>query len=174
LSDHTTDHETVPAVAVAAGASIIEKHYTLDRKLPGPDHSFALEPNELKAMIRTIREVGGMEPEKRIAWVVNRFGEMRVKSILGHGRKEIVPAEMPYYPNDKRSIHAIKNIHHGEVLSRENVRILRSGNLAPGLHPRYWLTVLGAVAVQEIAEGTGIKWQHLLSFGESSSNLVRG
>jgi len=172
LSDHTSDHETVPAVAVAAGASVIEKHYTLDRKLPGPDHSFALEPNELKAMIRTIRDVGSMEPERRIASVSNRLGEMRVKTILGHGRKEIMPAELPYYPNDKRSIHAIKNIHHGEVLSRENMRILRSGNLTPGLHSRYWQTVLGAVAVQEIAEGTGIKWQHLLWFGESNSDLV--
>jgi N-acetylneuraminate synthase len=171
FSDHTIDHESVPAVAVAAGACVIEKHYTLDRTLPGPDHSYALEPNELKAMIRMIREVESIDTGKRIASVGKRLGETRVKTILGHGRKEIMPAEVLYYPNDKRSIHAIKDIHSGEVLSRENMRILRSGDLTPGLHPRYWYTVSGAVAVQDIAEGTGIIWEHLLSFGESHRNL---
>jgi len=171
FSDHTTDHESVPAIAVAAGACVIEKHYTLDRTLPGPDHSFALVPNELRGMVRMIREVESIEPERRLASVSKRLGEARVKGILGHGRKEIMPSEreLLYYPNDKRSIHAIREICSGEVLSTENMRILRSGDLTPGLHPRYWQIVLGAVAVRDIAEGTGIAWEHILSLDKSRS-----
>jgi len=164
FSDHTTDNESVPAIAVAAGACTIEKHFTLDHTLPGPDHPFALEPDELRGMVRTIRELESIELEERIASISRRLGENRVKTILGHGRKEIMPAEQPLYPNDKRSIHAIKNIRSGETLSRENMRILRSErNLTPGLHPRHWTTVLGAVAMQDIPEGMGVKWEHLLT-----------
>lgn len=116
-----------------------------------------------------IREVESIEPEKRINSVSKRFGEARVKTVLGHGRKEIMPSEreLLYYPNDKRSIHAIRNIRSGEVLSKENMRILRSGNLTPGLHPRCWHIVLGAVALRDIAEGTGIAWEHVLSLDKS-------
>jgi sialic acid synthase SpsE len=164
LSDHTTDDQAVPAVAVAAGASLIEKHCTLSRGLPGPDHPFSLEPDELTRMVEVVREIETIEPEKRMALVSRRLGRERVATILGHGRKEIMPSERQIYPNDKRSIRAIKNIHSGEVLSPENVRVLRSErNLEPGLHPRYWNIILGTVAVREIPQGTAVRWEHLLT-----------
>jgi N,N'-diacetyllegionaminate synthase len=164
FSDHTTDPVSVPCIAVASGACMIEKHYTLSRLLAGPDHPFALEEDELRAMVRAIREVERVEPLERLKWVSKRFGREKVKAILGHGRKEIMPAERELYPNDKRSIRAIKDIPEREALSYQNIRILRSErNLKPGLHPRYWEIVLGSRAVRHMAAGEGVCWEHLLS-----------
>ena len=164
FSDHTADREIAPCVAVASGACMIEKHFTMSHSLSGPDHAFALEPDELSSMIRVIREVEKIEPLERLKWVSRRFGSERVQAILGHGRKEIMPAERELYPNDKRSIRAIKDIPEREVLSHQNIRILRSErNLKPGIHPRYWGIVLGARTVKQIAAGDGLDWEHLLA-----------
>jgi N-acetylneuraminate synthase len=163
LSDHTTDAACVPATAVALGACVIEKHFTLDRGLEGPDHSFALEPDELKALVAAVREVEAVPPAERLAFVERRYGADAVRRASGHGRKEIMPAEAELYPCDKRSIHAIRAIDAGERLTPENLRILRSErNLAPGLHPRYWDVVLGARTTRPLSEGEGLGWSHLL------------
>jgi sialic acid synthase SpsE len=164
FSDHTTDYKVVPSVAYAAGACVLEKHFTLDRTFIGPDHKFALEPDELGSMIKNIRKIDQIEPEDRLNWVNNRFGEEQVKVLMGHGRKEIMPAESNLYPNDKRSIHAIKTIRSGDKISSQNIRILRSErNLEPGLHSRYWQTVLGAIAVHDIPVGQGLRWDHIVA-----------
>jgi N-acetylneuraminate synthase len=163
LSDHTTDHGCVPMTAVAAGACLIEKHFTSSRSLEGPDHPFALEPHELTAMVRGIREVEAVRPEDRPAYLVERFGAVAVRDVLGHGRKEIMPAERPLYPNDKRSIHAIRDLRAGELLTPDNVRILRSErNLTPGLHPRHWEEILGARTVAQLRAGEGLQWSQLI------------
>jgi N-acetylneuraminate synthase len=162
FSDHTADPAIVPTVACAAGACLIEKHYTLNRALDGPDHKFALEPDELGLMIKSVRELGQIEPDDRLKWVRDRFGNHRVEALLGHGRKEIMPAESDLYPNDKRSIHSIKTINSGEKISPRNIRILRSErNLKPGLHPRHWETVLGSTAQRDIPLGEGLRWDHI-------------
>jgi N-acetylneuraminate synthase len=163
LSDHTTDFEAVPAVAVASGAALIEKHFTLSRTLPGVDHSFALEPNELRCMVATIRSLERVDPDDRWGWIRRHWPESRVEALRGHGRKEIMDAERPLYPNDKRSIHAIRPIAEGERLSEENVRVLRSErNLTPGLHSRHWETVMGARARSPLRRSEGLRWDHLI------------
>lgn len=161
LSDHTMDVERVPAVAVAMGAVLIEKHFTLDRSLPGPDHPISLEPDELGRLVVAVRELQEVTPDARIAAVTERFGD--VSEIVGDGVKRIVPAEGPLYPNDKRSIHAIRDVAAGETLTAESIRVLRSErNLAPGLHPRYWEVACGAVAVEPMSAGEGTQWRHLI------------
>lgn len=161
LSDHTTEAERTPAVAVAYGAVLIEKHFTLDRTLAGPDHSFALEPADFAKMIAAIRTVEAIAPGERLAWVRQAYDG--VQEILGTGQKTIQAAEQDLYPNDKRSIHAIVDVPAGEALSDRNVRILRSErNLRPGLHPRYWEVVLGALTVSELRAGEGVSWEHLI------------
>ena len=168
LSDHTTDPEETPAVAAAAGACLIEKHLTLDRTRSGPDHPFAIEPDELSALVRTVRALGDLEPDERLLLVRRRYGEAAVERRLGTGRKEIQPSERPLYPGDKRSIHAIRQITEGEPLGPENLRILRSErNLSPGLHPRCWDAVRGAIASRPIALGEGLAWSHLVRYASS-------
>ena len=162
FSDHTTDPTSAPVTAVAAGASVIEKHFTLSRTLPGPDHSFALEPDELKRMVDLVKTCERSPDPMKFA--LDLVGRENLKKMMGSGKKFITPAEKPLYPNDKRSIHAIRNIERGEPFSRNNIRVLRSErNLVPGIHPRYFDIILGKVATMDILSGEGVSWNMLLS-----------
>jgi N-acetylneuraminate synthase len=163
LSDHTMDPTVVPAVSIAAGGRVIEKHVTLSRKLPGPDHAFAIEPDEMASMASVVREVEAIPPEERMAFVNGRWGREVVAAMLGHGRKEIMPCEAELYPCDKRSIVAMRPLRPGDRLSPDCLRILRSErNLKPGLHPRHWEEIMGAKVVRPVELGVGVTWDDLL------------
>ena len=164
VSDHTADSEMVPAIAVACGAVLIEKHFTLSRDLPGPDHPFSLEPHQFRRMVKSIRSVEHLPDSERWGWIKTRWPAARVEAVLGHGRKEVMDAERPLFPCDKRSIHALRAISVGEPLTVENVRVLRSErNLMPGLHPRHWETILGACVRSPLRSSEGLRWDHLIA-----------
>ena len=136
LSDHSVDPVLAPTVAVALGATVVEKHFTLDRRLPGPDHPFALEPDELRRMVRAIRSA---------------------TVALGKPTKEITEAEGELRTFAVRAIHAIRPIKAGEALVEgENMGLLRPGARTPGLHPRYLETISGRRASRDVAAGEGI------------------
>lgn len=126
-SDHTTGIE-VPIAAVAMGAAVIEKHFTLDKNMPGPDHKASLEPHELKQMVRSIRNI---------------------EKALGSGEKKPSASEIKNIDIARKSIVAKKNIKKGELLTEENLYIKRPGN---GISPMYWYDVLGTNAVKDFAE----------------------
>jgi N-acetylneuraminate synthase len=135
ISDHTRDPILVPIVAVARGANIIEKHFTLSNKLEGPDHRFAIEPHELKAMVKSIR---------------------MTEKALGSPHKHVMPSEKELYKFARRRIHAIRDIKKGEIITSKNAAILRSGKLPPGAEPKFWDLILGKKAAKNIAIGEGI------------------
>ncbi len=135
ISDHTRDPLLVPLAATARGAHIIEKHFTLSNELEGPDHKFAVEPHELKAMVNGVRAV---------------------EKALGSPVKKITPVEEDLYKFARRRIHAKKTIKKGEVLSESNIAILRSGKQKPGLAPKFWDLLIGKVAAKDIGGGDGI------------------
>lgn len=137
ISDHSRNPLVVPLAAAALGANLIEKHFTLDNNLPGPDHKFAVEPQELKDMVKGIRDV---------------------ELALGSPVKKITPVEEELYKFARRRIHARKRIEKGEVLTEENIAILRSGKLKPGLEPKFFEELLGKKANRGIEEGEGITW----------------
>ncbi|MGC8823927.1 MAG: N-acetylneuraminate synthase [Bacteroidales bacterium] len=126
-SDHTPGIE-VAIAAVALGACIIEKHFTLDKNMPGPDHKASLEPNELKQLVVAIRTI---------------------EKALGHGRKEPSPSEIKNIPIARKSIVALKNIAKGELFSPENLTVKRPGN---GISPMLWDFVLGRTAPKDFKE----------------------
>jgi N,N'-diacetyllegionaminate synthase len=117
-SDHTLGIE-IPIAAVALGASVIEKHFTLDRNLPGPDHKASLEPNELQEMIRTIRNV---------------------EQAMGDGIKKVMPSETENRDVVRKSMVAIKEIKKGEIFTSENLSTKRPGN---GMSPMNWELIIG-------------------------------
>lgn len=117
-SDHTLGIE-VPIAAVALGASVVEKHFTLDRSLPGPDHGASLEPDELKAMVFAIRNI---------------------EVALGDGVKRPSASEAKNKPIARRSLVASRSIQAGELFSAQNVTVKRP---ATGLSPMCWDQVLG-------------------------------
>lgn len=124
-SDHTLGIE-VPIAAVALGAKLIEKHFTLDRNLPGPDHRASLEPNELKAMVLAIRNIE--------------------KAISGSGIKEPSTSEKKNKPVARKSIVALKAIKKGEVFSEENLTVKRPGT---GISPMFWDKIIGTRAEKD-------------------------
>ena len=138
LSDHSREPTAAPAAAVALGASIIEKHYTLDNRLPGPDHSFALTPSELGAMVRAVRDI---------------------EACLGDDRKDVGEAERELAEFARRGLQATRTINVGDALALgDNVEILRPGNKRLGLHPRYLPKIEGRRARRRVVLGDGIDW----------------
>ena len=126
-SDHTLGIE-VPVAAVALGATIIEKHFTLDRNLEGPDHAASLEPDELKKMVESIRNI---------------------EQALGDGVKKPSSSETKNKTAARKSIVAAKNINAGELFSEENLTVKRPGN---GISPMQWDAVIGTKAKQDFKE----------------------
>jgi N-acetylneuraminate synthase len=129
FSDHTEGID-VALAAVALGACVIEKHFTLDRTLPGPDHRASLEPGALRELVRSIR---------------------RVESALGSGRKAPAASELETAKAARRSLVAARDIPAGAILEREMVVMRRPG---AGMSPSMLDTLLGRQAVRDIAAGT--------------------
>ena len=123
-SDHTLGIE-VPVAAVALGAEVIEKHFTLDRNLPGPDHKASLLPDELKAMVSAIRNI---------------------EKALGTGLKRVTDSEAKNIVAARKSIVAAVAIKAGEVFTEENLTVKRPGN---GLSPMKWYDVVGRQASRD-------------------------
>ena len=126
-SDHTKGIE-VPIAAVALGATVIEKHFTLDNNMIGPDHKASLQPDELKKMVESIRNI---------------------ELSLGDGRKVVANSEKENMSIARKSIVAKKSIRKGQLLSEENITVKRPGD---GISPMKWFDVLGTVAIRDFEE----------------------
>jgi len=126
-SDHTLGIE-VPIAAVALGASVIEKHFTLDKNMEGPDHKASLEPHELKAMIDAI---------------------VNIEKALGNGIKKPSKSELKNKDIARKSIVAKREIKKGEIFTEDNITVKRPGN---GISPMRWYEVLGKVASRDYKE----------------------
>lgn len=123
-SDHTQGIE-IPIAAAALGATVIEKHFTLDRNLPGPDHKASLEPGELKEMVQAIR---------------------KVELSLGSPLKRATNSEIPNITVARKSIVAARNIKKGEIFTEENITVKRPGN---GISPMRWDEIIGTPASKD-------------------------
>ena len=122
-SDHTLGVE-VDIAAVAMGASIIEKHFTLDKTMNGPDHKASLEPEELKSMVASIRNI---------------------EKAMGNNEKKPSPSESINIEVVRKSIVASQDIKKGEVLTERNITVKRPGD---GISPMKWDSVIGSIAVK--------------------------
>ena len=136
FSDHSVEPLIGPLTAVGFGATIIEKHFTLDKNLPGPDHSFAVTPQELELMVKSIRQADKSK---------------------GNGEKIVLDEEQELLLFAKRKIQAIKNIQRGDILKEGfNFEILRPGNRVRGLEPRFLDKVNGKKSTKDVLKGDGI------------------
>ena len=136
FSDHSVEPLIGPLTAVGLGATIIEKHFTLDKNLPGPDHSFAITPQELELMVKSIRQADKTK---------------------GNGKKMILDEEQELLLFAKRRIQAIKDIRKGDILKEGfNFEVLRPGNRIRGLEPRFLDKINGAKSTKDVLKGDGI------------------
>ncbi|MFD2203540.1 N-acetylneuraminate synthase [Shivajiella indica] len=136
-SDHTLGIE-VPIAAVALGASVIEKHFTLDRNLPGPDHAASLEPYELKAMVQAVRNIE--------------------KAISGSGIKEPSPSEQKNKVVARKSLYLRRDMKKGQTLGQDDLIALRPGD---GISPMEIDDILGKKLLYDLPEGTKLLNEHL-------------
>ena len=137
FSDHSLDPIIGPLLSIGFGATFIEKHFTLDKNLQGPDHSFALNPEELKVMVLAIR---------------------KSEKAIGDSVKRVLKVEEELRNFAVRSIQAIKNISKGEIFQENvNIDILRSGNQNRGADPRLLMQIIGKTSKRDIKIGDGVK-----------------
>lgn len=136
-SDHTLGIE-IPIAAVALGAKVIEKHFTLDRNLPGPDHRASLEPDELKAMVTSIRNIED--------------------ALAGSGIKEPSESEKPNIKIARKSIHLLRSLKAGHILEQEDLIMKRPGD---GISPMDIEKVLGRATTKDLAEDEILSWDAL-------------
>jgi len=135
-SDHTPGI-TIPIMAVSLGARVIEKHFALDRTMPGPDHFASLEPGELKEMVKAIRDV---------------------EFALGSSRKELTDEEKKNFFFMRRSLHAAADIAEGETIKESNIKIVRPFD---AIEPWFLDNVLGRRAKAAIKKESPIRWEDL-------------
>lgn len=140
LSDHTLDPTTAPAASVALGGSVVEKHFTLDSSREGLDHSFALEPDELEAMVTAIR---------------------RTETALGSPGVVVRDVERDWYESARRSVQAVRDLSAGATVARGDVDLLRSGQRRRGLDPERLDDVVGAELARDVAAGDGVRAEDL-------------
>lgn len=136
FSDHTPG-TLAATLAVTLGACAVEKHFTLDRSAGGPDNDTSLEPDEMTALVRDLRQVS---------------------AILGDGRKQIQPGEVKWREAARKSLVASRPIRSGESISAEMIAIKRPSD---GLHPRNFQDVVGKIARQDLAADQCLRWDLL-------------
>lgn len=136
LSDHTMG-ATVPIVATALGAKIIEKHFILDRSIGGPDASFSMNEEEFTAMVNAVREA-----ESAIGVVDYKLTEKQAKG-----------------KDFSRSLYVVQDIKEGDIITEENVRSVRPGF---GLHPKYFNDILGKKVNADLEKGDALKWECII------------
>ena len=136
LSDHSLDCVAAPVAAVAYGASVIEKHVTMDRSIPAPDSFFSIEPPEMRLFVEKVR---------------------LAEKMAGTGQKRVLPEEEELFLFAKRAVQAIQPIAKGDrLIDGGNVAILRPGTNRKGTHPSQYAELLGRTAIRSIAAGEGV------------------
>jgi len=136
-SDHTPGID-IAIAAAALGAEVIEKHFTLDRALPGPDHAASLEPDELQQMVTAIRHV---------------------EAALGTGIKAPAPCELPNLPIARKSVVAARSLPAGHQLAPGDLDIKRPGN---GIAPKFLPSLIGRTLLLAVDKDEIISWNHLV------------
>jgi sialic acid synthase SpsE len=135
-SDHTPGIE-IPIAAVAMGAKVIEKHFTLDKKLKGPDHKASLEPGELREMVKSIRNI---------------------ESAMGDGKKKPVKSEFEVMKVARKSLIASRDLNPGYILKKEDIEIKRPGT---GIQTKYFSKIIGMKVKKKIKKDELLKWEKL-------------
>jgi len=136
LSDHSRDPFVGPVAAVALGACVIEKHFTFNNDMPGPDHKFAIEPDELRAMVAAIREC---------------------ESALGTGEKKVAAVENELREFARRTIFTARAVSRGEAFTTENTAVLRAGKAGHGLPPSALDALIGKRARRDLPADVPVK-----------------
>jgi N-acetylneuraminate synthase len=168
VSDHSLDPLLIPVLSVLMGACIIEKHFKAypeaqAKDEEGLDSVFALAPEDFYRMVRNVREAGKKGFDEGLEWMTNQYGTEKIYRILGNGVKKLAFSEKDNYATTRRTIHALKPLLKGDIITGNNIAILRSEKkLRPGLGPEFFNLLLGKQIKESVNEGEGILWKNIL------------
>lgn len=169
VSDHTMDPGLIPTLAVAHGATVIEKHFTLSRSGDGLDDPIALDPTmfaTLATLVRRAEQTLLDSPKEGAALVeedlISEYGEQRVRVALGTGQKKLASSEREHYRTTRRSLIALRDLPEGHRIAAGDIAPLRAERLSPGLDPWLAPSVIGASIKKALSSGEGLQWDHLL------------
>ena len=167
VSDHSLDPVLVPSIAAALGGTMIEKHITLSKETDGLDDPVALTGEQFSLMSHCVRqcEAAFRQYDKARDYILNQlkseYGE-RVEKIMGDGVKKLAPAEEANYGRTNRSLHFMRSMKAGEVITMEDIGVLRTEKiLSVGLHPRFLDKVIGAKLTRDVERGAGLQWEYI-------------
>jgi sialic acid synthase SpsE len=162
ISDHSLDPELVPVLGTIMGASVIEKHFCLSRDDPGLDDPIALNPAAFVKMVHAVRRVSSIGTELALNEIIDSRGANLVSSILGTGVKKLAPSEEANYERTRRSVHALRDIKKGEIITSDMIASLRTEKkLKVGLHPDWEGKIIGRIALRDIPAGEGISFDEM-------------
>ena len=165
VSDHSMDPILVPVLSLVCGGKIIEKHITLSRKTAGLDDPVALEPEQFGMMAHVVHQTEtcfrhyGFENGKieAVRQLSEEYGKERLEKIMGSGIKKLAESESMNYGRTNRSLHYMKSLKAGAVISKEDIGILRTEKvLTPGISPSYYDLINGSVLKKDVQGGAGI------------------
>ena len=171
LSDHSLDPVLVPVLSVACGGTVIEKHITLSRETKGLDDPVALEPEAFALMVHTVHQTEasfrhyGAEigMERTVEQLAEQYGHERVMAVLGDGVKRLAAAEEANYGRTNRSLHFMRDMKAGNIISEGDVAVLRTEKvLTPGLTPDWLDKVIGSKLVRDVEDGAGVQAEDIL------------
>lgn len=166
VSDHSLDPILVPCLSILCGGTIIEKHITLSRQTEGLDDPVALEPEQFALMVHiagqteaTLRHYGKEVGFARaVEQLSEQFGRQKVMACLGDGIKRLAPAELANYERTNRSLHFMRGMKAGEVISEKDIGILRTEKeLSVGISPEFYNQLIGKTLVKDVEDGAGVQ-----------------
>ena len=172
ISDHSLDPVLVPVFSTIMGGKVIEKHITISKKTSGLDDPVALEIDEFANMVYSVKQTQAIlnrygEDEGRkiaIKQMYDLYGEDKVNAVLGTGYKRLAKSERANYGRTNRSLHFMRDMKAGEVVSAEDVSVLRTEKvLSVGLSPEYLSTIIGAKLSADVKSGAGVEWNFFLN-----------
>jgi len=162
ISDHSLDPVLVPVLAVTQGAAVIEKHFCLSRDDPGLDDPIALPPDGFSCMVKAIHNTAETGLDVTLENLKKEHGIKKINAILGNGIKALAPSEKENYFRTNRSIHALRDIQAGEIITEKDFAVLRTEKiLRPGLPPSWAAKLSGRTAKYYIPDGEGIRFEDI-------------
>lgn len=178
VSDHSLDPVLVPVLSVVAGGSIIEKHITLSKKTMGLDDPVALEGEQFALMVHCVHQTesallryGEKGPEYAVEQIICNEEDKgvagareKILSILGDGIKRLAPAEEANYGRTNRSLHFMRDMKKGEIISEKDISVLRTEKiLTPGISPEFYEEVIGSELCRDVSDGEGVQKEDYIS-----------
>ena len=165
VSDHSLDPVLVPCLSVLCGGSIIEKHITLSRLTDGLDDPVALDPEQFALMVHTLHQTEAsirhygkeLARQRAIEQFAEQYGKEKVIKSLGNGIKELAPAELANYERTNRSLHYMKAMKAGHIITPDDIAVLRTEKvLTPGCSPEFYSLLLGKKLTRDVENGSGV------------------